>query len=56
MVEKFLRLAVKDLFKINRSITGNGVRQTLRIYQNHFKNLKIRKIKCGTKVFDWQIP
>jgi aminopeptidase-like protein len=56
MIDKFLSLAKKDLFQINRSITGKGVRQTLRIYKKYFKELKIKKVKCGEKVFDWQIP
>ena len=56
MIEKFYSLAKKDLFKINRSITGKGVRQTLNIYKKYFKELKIKKVRCGKKVFDWQIP
>ena len=56
MIDKFLTLAKKDLFKINRSITGKGVRQTLRIYKKYFNELKIKKVKCGEKVFDWRIP
>ena len=42
MVEKFLKIAIKDLFKINRSITGSGLRKTLKIYKDNFKELKIR--------------
>ena len=56
MIDKFHTLAKKDLFKINRSITGKGVRQTLRIYKKYFNELKIKKVRCGERVFDWQIP
>jgi len=53
---KFIKLA-KELFPINRSITGEGVRKTLRIIKKkHLPNLKIKKIRSGTKAFDWKIP
>ena len=41
---------------MNRSLTGQGVRDTLKIIQKEFQELKIKKIKSGTKVFDWSIP
>ena len=44
-----------ELFPICRSITGNGVRQSLQILQNHI-SLNISEIPSGTKVFDWTIP
>jgi aminopeptidase-like protein len=44
-----------ELFPICRSITGNGVRQSLQILQNHIL-LDISEIPSGTKVFDWTIP
>jgi aminopeptidase-like protein len=43
------------LYPICRSITGNGVRETLSII-NEFVPLNIREIPSGTKVFDWEIP
>jgi aminopeptidase-like protein len=46
---------MERLFPICRSITGNGVRQTLRIIKEHIP-LDIKEIKSGTKVFDWEIP
>ena len=51
----FFQLAGK-LFPINRSITGNGVRQTLNIIREHLPNLEILEIPSGTKVFDWTVP
>jgi aminopeptidase-like protein len=46
----------KELWPINRSITGEGVRQTLRRISNHLPSLEIKSIATGTKVFDWSIP
>ncbi len=46
----------KDLWPINRSITGNGVRESLKIIQSYLPDLKIKEIKTGTKVFDWIVP
>lgn len=39
-----------------RSITGNGVRQTLHDIRNEIKNLEIVEVPSGTKVLDWTIP
>ena len=55
-VKKYYLLGKNILFPICRSITGNGTLKTLKIIKNHFNNLKIKKIKSGTKVFDWKIP
>jgi len=47
----------KKLYPINRSITGSGVNLTLKIIKKKYlPNLKIKKIKSGTNVFDWKIP
>lgn len=43
------------LFPIARSITGNGVRETLKIIQE-FIPLEIHEVATGTKVFDWEVP
>jgi aminopeptidase-like protein len=48
------RLATK-LYPLCRSITGNGVRQTLEILQREIP-LETREIPSGTQVFDWTVP
>ncbi len=55
-INKLYSIAKNQLFPINRSLTGAGVRKTLNIIKNEFPKLKIKKIKSGTKVFDWKIP
>ncbi len=55
-VKKYLNIAKKDLFFLCRSITGIGVRKTLKIIKKNFPNLQVKSIKSGTKVFDWKIP
>ncbi len=55
-VNIFYKLGKEKLFGICRSITGEGVRKTLKIYKEHFPELKIKKIQSGKKVFDWKIP
>lgn len=46
---------MEELYPICRSITGNGVRKTLKILKKKIP-LKITEISTGTKVFDWKIP
>ena len=47
----------KEIFPICRSITGNGTLNTLKkIKKKYLKDLKIKKITSGKKVFDWKIP
>lgn len=46
----------KRIFPICRSITGNGVRETLSILKNICGELQIQEIESGKKVFDWTVP
>ncbi|ETX09183.1 MAG: hypothetical protein ETSY2_00985, partial [Candidatus Entotheonella gemina] len=46
---------METLYPICRSLTGNGVRETLAILQRHIP-LDVHEIPTGTPVFDWTIP
>lgn len=46
---------MKKLYPICRSITGNGVRQTLQIIKEIIP-IDIKEVPTGTKVFDWEVP
>lgn len=45
----------RRLYPICRSITGNGVRQTLEIIAESIP-LVVHEVPSGTAVFDWQVP
>ena len=44
-----------ELYPICRSITGDGIRQTLASIQKRIP-LKIFEVPTGTAVFDWTVP
>ena len=46
----------KELFPLNRSLTGNGNMQTLNFLKSKLNNFKILKFQSGKKVYDWKIP
>ena len=45
----------KELWPINRSLTGEGVEKTLSIIKKNLP-IKILNFKSGSKAFDWKIP
>ena len=46
----------KKLFPLCRSLTGKGTLKTLKKIKQKLPELKLKKIKCGKKVFDWKVP
>jgi len=46
---------IAELFPICRSITGNGLRQTLDVLKRYVP-LEIHEVPSGTQVFDWTVP
>ena len=47
--------ACEDLYPLCRSITGDGLRQTLRLCRGDVP-LALREVPSGTEVLDWTVP
>lgn len=56
MIGQHIYELAQKLWPINRSLTGDGVRQTLKMIQNEVPELEIFEVPSGTQVFDWVIP
>ncbi|MDA9863337.1 DUF4910 domain-containing protein [bacterium] len=52
----FLHALAARLFPIHRSLTGDGVRETLRILGEYLPGLEIHEVPSGTQVLDWTVP
>ena len=49
------------IYPIGRSLTGEGVRETLRLINEELSKsncpeMEIKEVPCGTPVFDWTVP
>ena len=53
-----MKTLLEKLYPICRSITGNGVRESLGIIKKYFSNadFNIVEVPTGTKVYDWKVP
>ena len=56
MIGNHIHKFAQELWHINRSITGKGVRKTLEKISKHLPTLKIKSVASGTQVFDWTVP
>ena len=52
---KSMYALIQDLYPICRSITGDGVRETLRRVGARI-SLRLHEVPTGTAVFDWTVP
>ena len=46
----------KELYPINRSLTGSGVRKTLDCIKQRLPELALLEVPSGSSAFDWTIP
>ena len=51
-----LHALAQRLWPFNRSLTGDGVRQTLAVLAEHLPGLVIHEVPSGTPVLDWIVP
>ena len=56
MIGQDIHNFAKDLWPLNRSLTGEGNRKTLEKIKEILPELEICSVKSGTQVFDWEIP
>src|SRR3984957_1343525 len=54
-LEQQFHAFIAELYPICRSITGDGIRQTLRLIDEKIP-LQIHEVPSGTQVFDWTVP
>jgi aminopeptidase-like protein len=45
-----------DLFPLNRSLTGQGTRETLNYLKGIVPEMELFEVPSGEKVFDWNVP
>ena len=47
---------LERLFPICRSITGEGVRETLRVLSDEISSFQTVEVPSGTQCYDWKVP
>ena len=53
---KSMHNLAKELWPINRSILGEGVRETLAILQKNQPKMEIISVPSGFEAYDWRVP
>lgn len=53
---RFMHDLARKLWPIHRSITGDGVRQTLELIHAELPDLVVHEVPSGRQAFDWIIP
>lgn len=57
MLGEQMHALARQLWPINRSLTGDGVRETLACLKSqHLPTLQVHEVPTGTAVFDWIVP
>jgi len=56
MIGNYIHNFAKELWPINRSVTGEGVRRTLKKIAKHIPLMQIKSVSSDTKAFDWVVP
>lgn len=53
---EFMHELAREVWDFPRSITGNGVRDTLKAFSPFMPGLEIHEVPSGTQVLDWVVP
>lgn len=55
-IEQQMYGLVTEMYPLCRSLTGDGVRNTLSILRSYLPQLEVKSIPSGTPVYDWTVP